>query len=174
MGVSRLSILPPGRTLRVSRSFAVVSKASSCCIRTDCLVPLGGSYDGLYHFGVVSALLKEGILPHIISGTRAGSVVAAIVCTRRDDELRRDLTPEVLDGRACCFRRPWKGRSKGFDWMDLIQWFTRGPTTFLEVYRRTGRVFFITLSSTTKKAPPVLLNYLTAPNITVASAVIAR
>lgn len=45
--------------------------------------------------------------------------------------------------------------------------------TFLEAYRKTGRIFCVTLSSTTKKAPPVLLNYLTAPDVTLASAVIA-
>jgi TAG lipase/steryl ester hydrolase/phospholipase A2/LPA acyltransferase len=31
----------------------------------------------------------------------------------------------------------------------------------------------ITLTSTSKKAPPVLINYLSAPNVTIASAVIA-
>jgi TAG lipase/steryl ester hydrolase/phospholipase A2/LPA acyltransferase len=45
--------------------------------------------------------------------------------------------------------------------------------TFAEAYKKSGRVFCITLSSTTKKAPPVLLNYLTAPNVTLASAVVA-
>lgn len=51
--------------------------------------------------------------------------------------------------------------------------FTCGQMTFAEAHRKTGRVFCVTLSSTTKKAPPVLLNYLTTPNVTVASAVIA-
>jgi NTE family protein len=45
--------------------------------------------------------------------------------------------------------------------------------TFAEAYRKTGRIFCVTLSSTTKKAPPVLLNYMTAPNVTIASAVVA-
>jgi predicted acylesterase/phospholipase RssA len=45
--------------------------------------------------------------------------------------------------------------------------------TFAEAYQKTGRAFCVTLSSTTKKAPPVLLNYLTTPHVTVASAVIA-
>lgn len=51
--------------------------------------------------------------------------------------------------------------------------FTCGELTFAEAYRKTGRIFCVTLSSTTKKAPPVLLNYLTAPDVTIASAVIA-
>ena len=45
--------------------------------------------------------------------------------------------------------------------------------TFEEAYKKTGRIFCITLSSTTKKAPPILLNYISAPDVTIASAVIA-
>lgn len=127
--------------------------------------------------------MEAGCLPHIISGTSAGSVIGAIICTRTDEELKKDLQPHVLAGKICCFKRPWNERIKSvlrngcmFDvgeWMDLIQWFSRGSTTFLEAYHRTGRIFCITLSSTSKKSPPVLLNYLTAPNVTIASAVIA-
>jgi predicted acylesterase/phospholipase RssA len=45
--------------------------------------------------------------------------------------------------------------------------------TFEEAYKKTGRIFCITLSSTTKKAPSVLISYISAPNVTIASAVIA-
>lgn len=51
--------------------------------------------------------------------------------------------------------------------------FTCGQMTFAEAYKKTGRIFCVTLSSTTEKAPPVLLNYLTTPHVTVASAVVA-
>jgi len=45
--------------------------------------------------------------------------------------------------------------------------------TFEEAYKKTGRVFCVTLSATSKKAPPVLINYITAPNVVIASAVVA-
>jgi predicted acylesterase/phospholipase RssA len=48
-----------------------------------------------------------------------------------------------------------------------------GDMTFEEAYQKTGRLFCITVSATTKKAPPVLLNHLSAPNVTLASAVVA-
>lgn len=143
----------------------------------------GGAMMGNYHFGHMRALLECGALPHIISGTSAGSVVAALVCTRTDEEIRRDMRPEVLVDRLKCFSRSWPDRIKSvyqtgnlFDheeWLELIQWFTCGDLTFEEAYRKTGRVFCVTLSATTKKAPPVLLNYITAPNVTIFSAVIA-
>ena len=45
--------------------------------------------------------------------------------------------------------------------------------TFEEAYKKTGRILCITLSATTKKAPPVLINYISAPNVTINSAVVA-
>ena len=138
---------------------------------------------GLYHFGHVVGLMETDCLPNIISGTSAGSVVAAILCTRTNEELKRDLTPEVLGTKLKCFSRPWRERIPSVwknghmfetdEWLTLIKWFTCGDMTFEEAYKKTGRTFCITLSSTTKKAPPVLLNYISAPNVTIASAVVA-
>jgi predicted acylesterase/phospholipase RssA len=142
----------------------------------------GGAMMGLYHFGHLQGLMETDCLPYIVSGTSAGSVVGAVLCTRTNDELRRDLVPEVMGARMKCFARSWPDRIRsvireghmfsGEDWLAMIQWFTCG-LTFQEAYNKTGRVFCITLASTTKKAPPVLLNHITAPHITLASAVVA-
>ena len=59
------------------------------------------------------------------------------------------------------------------DWYRRVRWFTCGDTTFEEAFRKTGRIFCVTLSATSKKAPPVLINYITAPNVVIASAVLA-
>jgi len=143
----------------------------------------GGAMMGLYHLGHVKALLEMGCLPNIVSGTSAGSVVAAIICTRTDDEIRRDLDPKVLAQHFKCFHLPWSSRIKNlwkkgcmFDydyWRKLISWMTCGDMTFEEAFKKTGRVFCITLSATTKKAPPVLINHISAPNVVISSAIIA-
>ena len=139
----------------------------------------GGGMMGCYHFGTIRALMEQNVLPHIISGTSAGSVVASMICTRSDEEIKRDLQPEVLVHRMLCFSKSWPDRLKNvyhnghlFDneeWIKLISWFTCGDMTFEEAYRKTGRILCITLSATTKKAPPVLVNYITAPDVTIAS-----
>ncbi|CAB9524435.1 Patatin-like phospholipase domain-containing protein [Seminavis robusta] len=143
----------------------------------------GGSTMGAYHFGHIRGLLEAGVLPNIISGTSAGAVIAAIICTRTDEELLQDMKPEVIVKRLTCFSRSWPDRMKSLsengnlfsqqEWLDLIRWFTMGDMTFEEAYRKTGRIFCVTVSATTKKAPPVLLNHLTVPNVTLASAVVA-
>ena len=87
---------------------------------------------GLYHFGHLIGLMETDCLPHIISGTSAGSVVGAVICTRTDEELKRDLKPEVLAPQLTCFSRPWMERIKSVmnnghmfafeDWIKLIKW----------------------------------------------------
>lgn len=162
--------------------FQLLRRARTAYGRTA-LCLSGGAMMGLYHCGHIRALLETGCLPHIVSGTSAGSVIAAVLCTRTDEELVEDLKPEVIVKHMTCFERPWMERLKSVysngnmflleDWMRLIRWFTNGDLTFEEAYKRTGRTFCITLSSTSKKAPPVLLNHLSAPNVVIASAVVA-
>lgn len=88
---------------------------------------------GLYHFGHVLGLLEAGVLPHIISGTSGGSVIAAILCSRSDDEIRRDLNPEILIEKLSCFDRPWGERIRSLmrngclfsfeAWLEKIKWY---------------------------------------------------
>ena len=143
----------------------------------------GGAMMGNYHFGSLKALLEVGLLPHIISGTSAGSVIGAMVCTRTDEELMEELKPDKLAEHMTIFQSSWGDRLKHWwqhgtmfdqeDWLRRVKYFTNGDMTFEEAYKKTGRVLCVTLSATTKKAPPVLINHITAPNVTIASACIA-
>ena len=47
----------------------------------------GGAGMGVYHLGVVDVLRTAGLLPRVISGASAGSIVASLVCCRTDAEL---------------------------------------------------------------------------------------
>jgi hypothetical protein len=55
----------------------------------------GGAGLGMFHFGVVRELRRHGLLPRILSGASAGSIVAAIVCSRTPQQL-----DELLAGGA--------------------------------------------------------------------------
>jgi len=50
---------------------------------------------GYYHLGVVKALLDANVLPTVISGTSAGSLIGSFVCCRTDQELFQELNPQV-------------------------------------------------------------------------------
>lgn len=96
---------------------------------------------GCYHFGVIKSLFEQDALPHIISGTSAGSVLAAMICTRTDDEIRQDLTPEKVYPKMRVFEKPWSERFKNLyengclfnleDWIDLVQWYVQKVSTIL-------------------------------------------
>ena len=76
--------------------------------------------------------METDCLPGIVSGCSAGSAIGAILCTRTNDELSRDLDPEVIGPHLHCFDRSWPDRAKsvwktgnifsGEDWLKMIKW----------------------------------------------------
>ncbi|KAL5339128.1 patatin-like phospholipase domain-containing protein [Aspergillus crustosus] len=142
----------------------------------------GGATFAYYHFGVVRALLDNEVLPSIIAGTSGGALVAALVGTRTDDELKELLVPALAHRiRACSesittwSRRWWKtgARFDTMDWARQCSWFCRGSMTFREAYERTGRILNVSCVPSDPHSPTILANYLTSPNCVIWSAVLA-
>ncbi|CAG8644253.1 13799_t:CDS:2 [Cetraspora pellucida] len=142
----------------------------------------GGACFGYYHVGVVKALFDADILPTIITGTSAGALIAALVCVRTDDELVQVLKPELCQRLTACsekfpqwFKRWWLtgARFDAYEWSRKVQWLTKGSLTFREAYERTGRILNISVIPNDPHSPPKVLNYVTAPDCVIWSAVIA-
>ncbi|CAH1763500.1 16247_t:CDS:2 [Entrophospora sp. SA101] len=142
----------------------------------------GGACFGYYHLGVVKALFEAGLLPTVITGTSAGGLIAALICTRTDDELHQVLKPELSQKLTACeepfpnwLYRWWRSgaRFDAVDWAKKTQWITKGSLTFREAYRRTGRILNISVIPFDPHSPPKVLNYITAPDCVIWSAVIA-
>ncbi len=142
----------------------------------------GGAAFAYYHFGVVKALMDEDLLPDVITGTSGGALVAALVATRTNDELRRLLVPALADHINACsepfsvwFRRWWKtgARFDSVDWAKQCSWWSRGSMTFREAYQRTGRVLNVSCVPSDPHSPSILCNYLTSPDCVIWSAVLA-
>ncbi|PYH64606.1 patatin-like phospholipase domain-containing protein [Aspergillus vadensis CBS 113365] len=142
----------------------------------------GGATFAYYHFGVVRALLDNGVLPEIITGTSGGALVAALVATRTDEELKQLLVPALAHRiRACQESFPtwvwrwWRtgARFDTLDWARQCSWFCRGSTTFREAYERTGRILNVSCVPSDPHSPTILANYLTSPNCVIWSAVLA-
>lgn len=142
----------------------------------------GGGSLGLYHIGVIKALFENNLLPKIIAGSSAGSIMAAMICTRTDDEFpslinSSKINLNVLEPASYeedsvltrIIRRLHRIYAKGvlFDSENLQSAMREnlGDVTFLEAYNRTRRILNVTVSSTTMYEMPRLLNYLTAPNV---------
>ncbi|PGH14229.1 hypothetical protein AJ79_03204 [Helicocarpus griseus UAMH5409] len=142
----------------------------------------GGATFSYYHFGVVKALLDNDTLPDIISGTSGGALVAALVGTRTNEELKQLLVPSLAHKINACedsfqtwVKRWWRtgARFDAVDWAEKCSWFCRGSTTFLEAYQRTGRILNVSCVPSDPHSPTILANYLTSPHCVIWSAVIA-
>ncbi len=167
---SDVKALPPMRKRiflkRAARSFG-----------RSALLLSGGASLGLFHMGVIKELEEQGILPRIITGASAGSIVAGILATHTDEEMG-----------ALFERNDWS-----FDWVRLFR-----PNdlmkersvldqkvlkqcihqnipnmTFLEAYKHTDRILNISVSPADSHQFPRLLNYLTAPNVLIRRAALA-
>ena len=154
--------------------------------RSALLLSGGGTF-GMAHTGVLKALFNAKLLPRIISGASAGSIVCAVMCTRTDEELPA-LMEEFSEGDLAVFEDE-NGADGGLlghlrrlltegSWSD-IKHLTRvmrdltGDLTFQEAYNRTRRILNICVSTESVYELPRLLNYVTAPNVMIWSAVAA-
>ncbi|KAI9317878.1 acyl transferase/acyl hydrolase/lysophospholipase [Dichotomocladium elegans] len=153
--------------------------------RTALLLSGGGTL-GLNHLGVLKCLHGARLLPRIISGASSGSIMAAMICTKTEDEI-----PGLFDDAAAVklasdvferadrpdtpLMRIHRLLTKGqlYD-IDILQEAMRsniGDITFQEAFNRTRWILNITVSSSTVYDMPRLLNYLTAPDVLIWSAV---
>ncbi|KAI0723314.1 patatin-domain-containing protein [Earliella scabrosa] len=157
-------------------------KSANTNLGTSALCLSGGASFGYYHFGVVKAFLDQGLLPRVISGTSAGGLVAALICTRTDDELKELLVPELAHRITACedpfsvwFKRFWTtgARFDSATWARKACFFTRGSMTFREAYMRTGRILNVSVIPAERHSPTKLLNYITAPDTVIWSALLA-
>lgn len=59
----------------------------------------GGATNGIYHLGVIRALKRVHLLPPIVSGASAGSIVAALLGCKTDEEMEPILNDGKFDTR---------------------------------------------------------------------------
>ncbi|KAL1919537.1 uncharacterized protein VTP21DRAFT_2230 [Calcarisporiella thermophila] len=146
----------------------------------------GGAALVMHHIGVIKCLYENDLLPRIISGSSGGGIIAAIVASKPKEEIPTSFE-QVLNYNFTAFDRDDQPESvfyrlsrfvkQGvlFDTQFLIECLKEniGEITFQEAFNRTSCVLNITVSSGTVYEMPRLLNYLTAPNVLIWSAVAA-
>ncbi|GMM34236.1 hypothetical protein DASC09_015610 [Saccharomycopsis crataegensis] len=142
----------------------------------------GGACFAYTHFGLIKALVENDLLPEIISGTSGGSLVAALACTRTNEELKKLLVPALAYKITACedslftwFPRWWRtsARFDPVDWARKSQFFTMGSMTFQEVYDRTGKILNVSTVPSDPHSPVILCNHITSPDCVVWSALLA-
>lgn len=146
----------------------------------------GGATFGMAHIGVLKAMFEANLLPRIISGASAGSIVCSVLCCRTDDEIP-DALHKFPHGDLAVFDDEMNEDGVGDhirrlltegSWSDInrlvrVMQGLLGDITFQEAYNRTRRICNICVSSPSIYELPRLLNYITAPNVMIWSAVAA-
>jgi len=152
---------------------------ANICYGRSALMLSGGGVLGFYHLGVVKTLLEQGLLPRVISGSSAGSLVAGVVGTHTDRQLKRFYDPASVhfeaEREAGVFSRMFFTANPQIDVADLEQIIARliPDLTFQEAYEKTGRQISITVAPAEPHQRSRLLNAITSPNVFVRSAVMA-
>lgn len=150
-------------------------RARHCYGRTALMMSCGGMLM-FFHFGVAKALLEQGLLPEVISGSSAGAIVAAVLGTHTDAELQGFFTPEnVYFGAAWhpsrLERMTGLRRLVGGDAFERTFDRLVPDLTFREAYEISGRHINISVSPCERHQTPRLLNATTSPHVLVRSAV---
>jgi hypothetical protein len=143
----------------------------------------GGASFGLYHLGVVKALHRAGMLPKILAGASAGSIMAAMVATRANDQELEDLFDgqfsnatfsQAFDQKGSLRRKMTRfittGRLFDISKLAAILRSQLGDVTFSEAFKASGRILNITVSPASSCDSSMLLNHITAPDVLVWSA----
>ncbi|KAI9341683.1 acyl transferase/acyl hydrolase/lysophospholipase [Obelidium mucronatum] len=147
----------------------------------------GGGSLTYYHMGVLKSLFEEGMLPNVITGTSGGSMLAALVCTRTDEELASEgvFDADRVVDKFKIMSDPWAVRikrllSEGYlfdptEPFKKLGELTKGHLTFLEAYKKTGRILCISVvpDEPNHVTPAKVLNFMTAPDVLISSAICA-
>ena len=144
----------------------------------------GGATFGKFHFGLLSALYEQDLLPRIVCGSSVGSLVAAVMCCRPYSDIPTILNPDnifdvpmlkklVNSSFGVIFNTLTRRKLLCHETLKQCIYRHSGDLTFKEIYDKFGWNLNITVTDFSMNQQSRLLNYLTTPNIMVWSAVIA-
>ncbi len=167
-----------GRGIPFEEKLEFFRRADHCYGRSALMLS-GGAALGHFHVGVAKALLEEDVLPSVISGSSAGSVVAGILGTHSDDELHEFFKTASLASEAKSeagwFSRTFSIANPRIDADGVAEIIERliPDLTFEEAFERTGRKINVSIAPAEKHQSSRLLNAVTAPNVYIRKAVLA-
>lgn len=152
-------------------------RRASHCFGRSALMLSGGATQGIFHVGVVKALFEQDLLPNVISGSSAGSILAAVLGTHSDSELEELLSLDSIKLETMKFLG-WKKILKGDALMDAQHLENAvaayvADVTFEEAFKKTKRRINISISPAHYQHESRLLNSISSPNVFVRKGVMA-
>ena len=143
-------------------------RASHCYGRSALMLSGGGSL-GPFHLGVTKALFEQGLVPTVLSGSSAGSVVAGVLGTHDDAALGALLQEEI----SVRLSPGPIGQRMTVDDVERTIAELIPDMTFQEAFAHTGRQINVSVAPSTLHQTSRLLNAITSPNVFIREAVLA-
>jgi TAG lipase/steryl ester hydrolase/phospholipase A2/LPA acyltransferase len=149
------------------------------CYGKSALMLSGGAVLGNFHIGVVKALVEQDLLPDVISGASAGSMIAGVLGTLTDDELQDFLNADNLEklllAEVELANGSMSASSPRINHQSLKEKIAKliPDITFQEAFERTGRHINISISPSDVHQTSRLLNAIASPNVYIRKAVLA-
>ena len=152
-------------------------RRASGCFGKSALMFSGAGSLGAFHVGVAKTLTEHNLLPTVVSGASAGSVVAAVLGTHKAEQV-----PELLSGGETLMQQvvltgapelaTHRRVMRQQEVFDLIE-ATVPDMTFLEAFEESGVAINISVAPSQMNQRSRLLNATTAPNAMIREAVLA-
>jgi TAG lipase/steryl ester hydrolase/phospholipase A2/LPA acyltransferase len=153
-------------------------RADHCFGRSAFMMSGSGSLL-FFHIGVAKALLQQGLLPKVLSGSSGGAFVGSLLSTHEDDQLLEMLEPENLVFRleqdAGYFSRlsKYKPQFMPDDERREIATHFIPDLTFQEAFELTGRQLNVSIAPAETHQKSRLLNAIASPNVFIREAILA-
>lgn len=175
--IASLNFIGRTRTPGITRAQKVdFFERASRCFGSTALMLSGAGALGFFHLGVVMALNEQKLLPQVISGSSAGSLMAAVVGSRSTAEVDRLFKPAGLDNRLAKLDQlvePGLRARMSVEQVTALVEEMVPDMTFQEAFEQSGRNISITVSATRQYQKSRLLNSVTSPNVLLRSAILA-
>lgn len=154
-------------------------RRASHCYGRSALLLSGGAGLIYFHHGVVQELVDHDLLPNVISGASAGSMVAALLGTHTDEELKQNFFGDKRyeEANRTSLMDVFLGRVSEQESREakerVLDEVVPRDMTFQDAFEHTGRYINISISAAEKHQSSRLLNAITSPNVFIRSAVSA-
>jgi TAG lipase/steryl ester hydrolase/phospholipase A2/LPA acyltransferase len=150
---------------------------ASRCFGRSALMLSGSGTLFFFHIGVLRALVQEGLLPRVISGSSGGALVASVLGTHPPSKALEVLTPRHFRE----FLRPEQGERRPFKSLLAMAAAERDAMisrimpdlTFAEAARRSGLDINISIAPVETHQSSRLLNAVASPHVFVREGVLA-
>lgn len=174
--LEHISNIPESKDIKRQDKLDFFERASHCFGRSALMLSGAGSL-GHFHRGVIKSLFEHHLIPNVISGSSAGSISAALLGTKTDEELaaafQDDSAIDPLQDEIDKYRRRLIRKQTDSESLKLMLEAIIPDITFQEAYEKTGRRISITIAPYEEHQNSRLMNAITSPNVFVRSAVMA-